>query len=67
MIVNIAVLPLRGFSLFNLYIALSYSFSQESIQFLRGFDDRIFMVKHDIKVLVEDDQLDMLNAKTQEA
>ena len=67
MIVDIAVPPLGGFSLFNLYMALSHSSSQESIQFLRGFDNRIFMVKHDIKVLVEDDQLDMLNAKTQEA
>ncbi|CAK5266163.1 unnamed protein product [Mycena citricolor] len=63
-IVDIAMPPTGGLSLFNVYVALSRSSGRETIRLLRDFDNRTFQQSHDTKLLAEDDRLEDLNGAT---
>ena len=62
--VDIAILPTGGLSLFNLYVALSRSSGRSTIRLLRDFDNTTFMQSHGASLLQEDDRLDKLDALT---
>lgn len=57
-IVNIAKPPTGKLSLFNLYIALSWSSGHQTIHILRDFDEQIFRSPHDEFLLKEDERLE---------
>jgi hypothetical protein len=62
--VEIASQPSGTLSLFNLYVALSWSSGCSTIQLLRDFDDNLFKKPHDMALMVEDDRLDKLDKLT---
>ncbi|KAK0215619.1 hypothetical protein IW262DRAFT_226575 [Armillaria fumosa] len=64
-IVDVARPPTGKLSLFNLYVALSRSSGQESIQLLQDFEEEDFLQGHDTELLMEDDRLDALDKGTQ--
>jgi len=63
-LVNIALPPTRGLSLFNLYVALLQSSGHSTIWLLWDFDDETFKARHNPELLAEDDQLDYLDEIT---
>ena len=63
-LVDIALPPTGGLSLFNLYVALSRSSGRSTIQLLRDFDNKTFKAAHDPELLSEDDRLDYLDGIT---
>ena len=63
-LVNIALPPTGGLSLFNLYVALSQSSSHSTIQLLWDFDNKTFKGGHNPELLSEDGQLDYLDGIT---
>ena len=63
-IVDIATPPSGGLSLFNLYVALSRSSGRDTIRLLRDFDEEVFMKKHDLTLIREDERLEAMNMET---
>ena len=64
MLIDIAAPPHGKLTLFNLYMALSWSYGRDSIHLLRDFDDNVFKATHDPILLEEDNQLDELDRRT---
>ncbi|KAF8572878.1 hypothetical protein K439DRAFT_1377173, partial [Ramaria rubella] len=63
-IVDIGIPPSGGkLSMFNLYVALSRSSGQETVQLLRDFNENIFMQELGIHLELEDQRLRELNEK----
>ena len=56
--------PAGTLSLFNLYLALSRSPGCTSILLLPHFDERLFMVSHDLALVDEDERLGKLDTAT---
>jgi hypothetical protein len=65
-LVDIVQPPTGSLSLFNLYIALSRSLGQDTIQLLQDFDERTFQKSHKTQLLDEDDRLEKLDRNTRE-
>ena len=62
--VDIVSPPTSGLSLFNLYVALSRSSGQDTIQLLQDFDDNTLLQGHVPELLEEDEQLEELDVLT---
>ncbi|KAJ8589089.1 hypothetical protein M405DRAFT_739088 [Rhizopogon salebrosus TDB-379] len=65
-VIDIASPPTGGLNLFNLYVALSRSPSQDNVRLLRDFDDKIFHAAHAAELLDEDDHLRELHLQTRD-
>ena len=63
-IVDIAKPPTGGLTLFNLYVALSWSSGRHTIRLLRDFDEHYFRQSHDMDLMEEDNRLEELNRLT---
>ena len=63
-IVNIANPPTGGLSLFNLYVALSWSSGRSTVRLLWDFDAKVFLAAHSAKLITEDDRLRVLDTET---
>ncbi|KAL4065988.1 hypothetical protein J3A83DRAFT_4099090 [Scleroderma citrinum] len=62
--VDITTPPTGGFSLFNLYVALSHSSSQSTIRLLCDFDNKVFCTAHCPELLAENDCIDAMDQAT---
>ena len=62
--VDIVSPPTSRLSLFNLYVALSRSSGQDTIQLLQDFDDNTLLQGHVPELLEEDEQLEELDVLT---
>ena len=65
-VVDIATPPTGGLSLFNLYVALSWSSGKETIRLLRDFNAKVFQASHSAQLLAEDDRLRELDTEMKE-
>ncbi|PPQ74787.1 hypothetical protein CVT24_003726 [Panaeolus cyanescens] len=63
-LVDIATPPSGTLTLFNLYVALSRSSGRQSIRLLRDFDHEMFLKKHDVALVQEDERLEVLDEVT---
>ncbi|KAJ6631044.1 hypothetical protein B0H10DRAFT_1773020 [Mycena sp. CBHHK59/15] len=63
-LVDIVSPPSGKLNLFNLYVPLSQSSGQQTIQLLRDFNESVFKQTHDMYLLQEDDRLVELDQVT---
>ncbi|KAG8727140.1 hypothetical protein FRC12_022775 [Ceratobasidium sp. 428] len=64
-IVDIAPPPSgKKLTLYNIYVALSWSSGRDTIRLLRGFDEKLLMERLDFDLLAEGHRLDQLDATT---
>ena len=63
-IVDIANLPMGRLSLFNLYVALSWSSGSSTVRLLWDFDAKVSLAAHSPKPIMEGDRLRALDTET---
>ncbi|KAF5323226.1 hypothetical protein D9758_018101 [Tetrapyrgos nigripes] len=63
-LIDIGKPPTGKLNLFNLYVTLSRSSGQRTIQLLRDFQPEALLMGHEPEVMAEDDRLEGLNSRT---